>query len=273
MPEGDTIYRTATVLRRALAGRVVTGFELTAPKVTHAAAQRRIVGGTVKAVDSNGKHLMITFGTDGEDVVLHTHMRMTGQWHVYRPGERWWFAPSNARVVIRTAEYVAPCETPPIVELMTASEVAMHPVVPELGPDVIADDFDEDEAVRRIRAKPERDISVALLDQRTVSGIGNEIKNEALFLARMWPWTTVAAIDDGRLRHVLAVARELLRRNRDGGPRRTRFALDRHQLVWVQERTGRPCYECGTPIERGYHPGEFRKSWYCPSCQPVSPKA
>ncbi|TME28816.1 MAG: hypothetical protein E6I64_02175 [Chloroflexi bacterium] len=235
MPEGDTIYRTATVLRRALAGRVVTGFELTAPRVTHAAAQRRIVGGTVKAVDSNGKHLMITFGTDGEDVVLHTHMRMTGQWHVYRPGERWWFAPSNARVVIRTAEYVAPCETPPIV--------------------------------------PDRDISVALLDQRTVSGIGNEIKNEALFLARMWPWTTVATIDDGRLRHVLAVARELLRRNRDGGPRRTRFALDRRQLVWVQERTGRPCYECGTPIERGYHPGEFRKSWYCPSCQPVSPKA
>ena len=98
MPEGDTIFRTATILRRALAGRVVTGFELVAPKITHAASRRRIVGGTVKAVESNGKHLMITFTTDGEDVVLHTHMRMTGQWHVYRPGERWWFAPTKARV-------------------------------------------------------------------------------------------------------------------------------------------------------------------------------
>jgi len=268
MPEGDTIYRTATVLRRALAGRVVTGFELTAPKVSHAAAQRRIVGGTVKAVESNGKHLMITFGTDGEDVVLHTHMRMTGQWHVYRPGERWRFAPSKARVVIRTDEYVAPCETPPIVELITAREVALHPVVPELGPDVIADDFAESEALKRIRATPGRDISTALLDQRTVSGIGNEIKNETLFLARIWPWTKVADLDDAALRRILGVARELLRRNRDGGPRRTRFALDRRQLVWVQERTGKPCYECRTPIERGYHPGEFRKSWYCPSCQP-----
>src|SRR2546430_3045392 len=169
MPEGDTIYRTVTILRRALAGRVVTGFELVAPKITHAAAQRRIVGGTVKAVESNGKHLMITFGTDGEDVVLHTHMRMTGQWHVYRPGERWRFAPSKARVVIRTDDYVAPCETPPIVELMTAREIALHPVIPELGPDVIADDFDLEEGLRRLRAQPERDIANAFLAPHTLS--------------------------------------------------------------------------------------------------------
>ena len=146
----------------------------------------------------------------------------------------------------------------------------MHPVVPELGPDVIADDFAEDEAVRRLRAQPDREIATALLDQRTVSGIGNEIKNEALFLARMWPWTKVADLDDATLRRVLAVSRDLLRRNRDGGPRRTRFALDRRQLVWVQERTGRPCYECGAPIEWGYHPNEFRRSWYCPTCQHAS---
>jgi endonuclease-8 len=267
MPEGDTIYRAATVLRRALAGRVVTGFDVVAPKITLAASRRKIVGGTVKSVESNGKHLMITFTTDREDVVLHTHMRMTGMWHVYRPGERWWFKPSDARVVIRTDEYVAPCQTPPVVELMTARELALHPVVPELGPDVIAEGFDADEALRRLRASPDRDIATALLDQRTVSGIGNEIKNEALFLARMWPWTRVADMDDAALRRVLAVSRDLLRRNRDGGPRRTRFALDRRQLVWVQERTGKPCYECATPIAWGNHPGEFRRSYYCPSCQ------
>jgi endonuclease-8 len=196
-------------------------------------------------------------------------MRMTGQWHVYRPGQRWWFAPSKARVVIRTDEYVAPCETPPVVELMTARELALHPVVPELGPDVIADDFDVAESLRRLRAQPDRDIATALLDQRTVSGIGNEIKNETLFLARVWPWSKVADLDDASLTHVLEVGRDLLRRNRDGGPRRTRFALDRRQLVWVQERTGLPCYECGTPIDRGYHPNEFRKSWFCPRCQTI----
>ena len=83
----------------------------------------------------------------------------------------------------------------------------------------------------------------------------------------MWPWTRVADLDDDSLRHVLDVARDLLRRNREGGPRRTRFALDRRQLVWVQERTGKPCYECGAPIAWGNHPGEFRRSYYCPGCQ------
>src|SRR2546428_6811747 len=134
MPEGDTIFRTATVLRRALAGRVVTGFEATAHKITPSAARRTIVGGTVKAVESNGKHLLITFTTDGEDVVLHTHMRMTGQWHVYRTGERWRFAPAKARVVIRTDAYVAPCVTPPVVELLTASESPRPPGLPPPRP-------------------------------------------------------------------------------------------------------------------------------------------
>jgi len=269
MPEGDTIFRTATVLRRALAGRVVTGFEATAHKITPSAARRTIVGGTVKAVESNGKHLLITFTTDGEDVVLHTHMRMTGQWHVYRTGERWRFAPAKARVVIRTDAYVAPCVTPPVVELLTASELALHSVLPELGPDVIADGFDLAEGLRRLRAAPDRDIATALLDQRTLSGIGNEFKNEVLFLTRVSPWARVGDLNDAALRRILDVARDLMRRNRDGGPRRTRFALNPRERVWVQERTGLPCYACGTAIAWGYHPGEFRKSWYCPNCQQV----
>ncbi len=269
MPEGDTIFRVATILRRALAGRVVTGFEAVAPKTSTAAARLRIVGGTVKAVESNGKHLFITFTTDGEDVVLHTHMKMTGQWHVYRPGERWRAAPSDARVVIRTDAYVAPCFTPPIVELLTARELAIHPLVSKLGPDVIADAFDMDEALRRLRAVPDRDIATALLDQRTLSGIGNVFKCEALFLTRISPYATVAELDDATLRRIVERARTLLRANRGGGVRRTRFTLDRSQTMWVDERTGLPCYVCGTPIEWGYHPDETRKSWFCPRCQRV----
>lgn len=267
MPEGDTIYRTATVLRRALAGHVVTGFELVAPKVSTAAARRQIVGGTVRSVESNGKHLLITFSTDGEDVVLHTHMKMTGQWHVYRPDQRWWFAPSKARVVIRTAQYVAPCEAPPIVELFAARELPMHRVLSTLGPDLLADDFDIEKGIRRLRSDPERDIATALLDQATLSGIGNEYKNEVLFLSRVWPWTKVRDLEDATMRRILETARDLMRRNRDGGPRRTRFGANPRERVWVQERTGRPCYRCGTAIDRGHHPNEFRTTWYCPRCQ------
>ena len=62
----------------------------------------------------------------------------------------------------------------------------------------------------------------------------------------------------------------LIRLNREGGQRRTHFSLKHDELMWVDERAGFPCYECGTTIEQGWHPGDdIRKSWYCPKCQGV----
>jgi len=270
VPEGDTIHRVANVLRRALAGRVVTGFEIVAPRMSSDAARFEVVGSVVRSVESNGKHLLITFARGDDDVVLHTHMKMTGMWHVYRPGERWWSPPSDARVVIRTDEFVAPCFTPPVVELMTTKEIAFHAVLPDLGPDIIRDEFDEGEALRRLRASPpDRDIATALLDQRTISGIGNVFKCEALFLERVSPWAKVGELDDATLLRLVAQARKLMRLNRGGGERRTRFALNAAEAMWVDERTGLPCHVCGTAVAWGYHPNEFRKSWYCPRCQNV----
>lgn len=270
MPEGDTIHRVANVLRRALAGRVVTRFEVVAPRMSSDAARFEVVGSVVRSVESNGKHLLITFVRGDDDVVLHTHMKMTGMWHVYRQGERWWSPASDARVIIGNDEFVAPCFRPPVVELMTTREITFHAVLPELGPDIIRDDFGPDEALRRLRASPpERDIATALLDQRTISGIGNVFKCESLFLERVSPWAKVADLDDATLERIVARARKLMRLNRDGGERRTRFALNPAEGLWVDERTGLPCHVCGTAIAWGYHPDEFRKSWYCPRCQNV----
>jgi endonuclease-8 len=270
VPEGDTIHRSAVVLRRVLAGHVVTRFEIAHPKVSAAAGREEIVGTTVTKVESNGKHLFIHFGTPSE-VVLHTHMKMSGTWHVYRPGERWWRPESEARVVIRTETVVAPCFHPPIVELLTAKELGLHPIVSALGPDIIRDDFDVDEALRRLRALPDRDIATALLDQKVISGIGNVYKVEALFLAKTSPWAQVRELDDGKLREIVEHARKLIRLNREGGPRRTHFSLKHDELMWVDERAGLPCHACGARIESGWHPDEVRKSWYCPTCQNVKP--
>src|SRR3954469_12995077 len=199
MPEGDTIHRTAVVLRRVLAGQRVTGFEIQHPKVTAAARDEQIVGSTLTKVESNGKHLFIHFDTANE-VVLHTHMKMSGTWHIYRPGEKWWEPEEEARVVIRTDVAVAPCFHPPIVELLTARELGLHLIVSALGPDIIRDEFDMDEAIRRVRAKQDRDVATALLDQKVISGIGNVYKVEALFLARTSPWAQVRDLDDDKLR-------------------------------------------------------------------------
>jgi endonuclease-8 len=269
VPEGDTIFRTAVVLRRVLAGHRVTGFEITAPKVSAAARDEGILGSVVEAVESNGKHLFITFGTPRR-VVLHTHMKMSGAWHVYRPGERWWEPESEARVVIRTERAVAPCFHPPIVELLTEKELGLHRVVSQLGPDIIRDEFDMDEAISRLRSNGERDVATALLDQRAISGIGNVFKVEALFLGRTSPWAQVRDLDDTTLREIVEHARTLIRLNRDGGPRRTHFGLNASERMWVDERAGLPCHVCGTMVESGWHPDEVRKSWYCRTCQHVT---
>lgn len=269
MPEGDTIFRTATVLRRAIGGQVVTGFEAVAPRVTAAARDEEIVGSSVDVIESDGKHLFITFSTP-KRVVLHTHMKMSGSWHVYRPGEAWWEPESEARVVIRTERAVAPCFHPPIVELLTEKELGLHRVVSQLGPDIIRDDFDMDEAIRRVRTNEDRDIATALLDQRAISGIGNVFKVEALFLARTSPWRQVRDIDDAKLREIIGHARKLIRLNRNGGQRRTYFGLNTRERMWVDERAGLSCRVCGTRVESGWHPEEVRKSWYCPKCQGVT---
>lgn len=269
MPEGDTIFRTAVVLRRVLAGQLVTGFEITAPKVSAAARDAPIVGSRVDAIESNGKHLFVTFDTPAR-VVLHTHMKMSGSWHVYRPGERWWEPESEARVVIRTEHAVAPCFHPPIVELLTEKELGLHRVVSQLGPDIIRDEFDLAEAIRRLRSDQDRDVATALLDQRAISGIGNVFKVEALFLGRTSPWARVGDLDDAKLREIVEHARRLIRLNRAGGARRTHFGLNASERMWVDERAGLPCHVCGTMVESGWHPDEVRKSWFCRTCQKVT---
>src|SRR5205085_2948199 len=240
-----------------------------APKTSAAARDEAMVGSRVEGVESNGKHLFITFATQRR-VVLHTHMKMSGSWHVYRPDERWWEPVSEARVVIRTEHVVAPCFHPPIVELLTEKELGLHRVVSQLGPDIVRDEFDMDEAIARLRANEDRDIGTALLDQRAISGIGNVFKVEALFLARISPWAQVRDLDDETIWRIIEQARRLIRLNRDGGERRTRFSLDPSDRMWVDERAGLPCHVCGTMVESGWHPDEVRKSWFCRTCQNVT---
>ncbi|HZB71948.1 MAG TPA: DNA-formamidopyrimidine glycosylase family protein, partial [Acidimicrobiales bacterium] len=185
MPEGDTIHRTARTLHAALAGRRVVRFE--APRLR----VRPFPDGTVvEGVEARGKHCLVRFD-DGR--VLHTHMRMTGSWHLYRPGERWRKSPGAARVVLEVAPtgdrdgWVAVCFAAPVVELV---DEAAGPVAAHLGPDLCRVDADLDEAARRLGALPAAtELGDALLDQRVAAGIGNVYKSEACFAAALDPFT------------------------------------------------------------------------------------
>src|ERR671912_2209825 len=182
MPEGDTLVRAAAGLRPYLVGRTVTAASARQP----GPQVGRVVGATVTGVEAMGKNLLIRFDNGLE---LRTHLRMLGSWHRYRPGERWRRAPSRARLVIEVPGSVAVCFDAPVVELFEQRTEALHPSLSRLGPDLLKEPVDVDEAVRRLRdpSRADMPIAVALLDQRALAGIGNEVKNEVLWQAQPSP--------------------------------------------------------------------------------------
>jgi endonuclease VIII len=266
MPEGDTVFRTARKLDAAFAGSVLRRTDFRIP--AHATAD--LSGQTVDGVVSRGKHLLLR--TDA-GWTLHTHLKMEGLWHVARsrdgsPPRRLptGAAPHEVRVVLEGERAVALGIRLGIVELLrTVDEEA---VVGHLGPDLLGPDWDLDEALRRLRAEPDRPVGEALLDQRNLAGIGNIYKNESLFLSGEHPWTAVGQV--ANLERMVARARQMLMVNRKHAGESTTGDMRREGRHWVFERPGKPCRRCGTPIEVGRR-GEAmaRLTYWCPHCQPV----
>lgn len=255
MPEGDTLLRTARTLSRVLAGKRVIAFS--SSKLPHA----RLVGRIVDSVDAKGKHLLVRFD-DGR--VLHSHMRMSGEWHVYRSGERWQRGVHRARCVIEVEGFVAVAFDVPTIRLLERSETPSDPTLSQLGPDVLAPSFDVDEATRRLRALGDREIGDAIVDQRAVSGIGNIYKSESLFAARIHPRTRVCDLDDALLHALLSHTRRIMRASL---PSMTKSATRVKERPSVYGRAGLPCRRCGARIERIRQSDLARSTYFCPGCQ------
>lgn len=269
MPEGDTIFRTAEVLRAALLGRVITAARAQPrPGLRRVPDLSPLVGRNVAGVEARGKHLLIGF--DG-GLTLRTHLRMSGSWHRYRPGERWRRPAREASAVLETAEAVAVAFNTPVVELLTDADLRRSRSLRELGPDLLGTSFDLDEAVRRLRERDDEQLGNALLDQRAVAGIGNVYKSEVAFLERLDPWSPVSAFDDAHLRSALGTARRLLQANTRGGARVTTRSRTPGGSLWVYGRAGRPCRRCGTLIRTARQGELARTTYWCPRCQRPRP--
>lgn len=269
MPEGDTLFRTAAGLRPHLVGRTVTAARTGGPGSVPQV--QRIVGHEICAVESLGKNLLIRFDNGLE---IRTHLRMSGTWHRYRPGERWRRPPARARLVIEVPDAVAVCFDAPVVELLEERAEALHPALGGLGPDLLAPTFDGDEAIRRLRDPTRAHVSIgeALLDQRALAGIGNVYKSETLWLERVSPFTRVAELDDATLGRLVETARRLLVANASParGSERVTTAGERGAPgpLYVYRQTGRPCRRCGTPIASVRQRTDLpRTTYWCPSCQ------
>jgi endonuclease-8 len=286
MPEGDTIHNAALRVGRALVGQEIRSIETPQPRHAMDRWPERLAGRAVRSVDARGKHLFVRF--EG-DLTLHSHLRMGGKWGVYEHGRRWTRSARRAWLVIRTDGHDVVQFDGPVLELMTDSRTRFDQLLAGLGPDIVADDFDERAYVARLREDdPTRTIGEALLDQRNVAGIGNIWKSEGCFMARVDPWRRTADLGDDELLAIAgAIHPEIQRSARIGGPTTTyrpdgvqptrpaRAAADRDRRAgtWVYERGGLPCRVCTTPILARGQGDDNRTTYWCPSCQADRPES
>lgn len=249
MPEGDTVFRTATKLREALEGKELTRCDVRVPRY----AAVNLAGQKVDEVLSRGKHLFIRVGAAS----IHSHLKMDGAWIIGRVR-----APAyKVRIVLETADSRASGVDLGVLEVLERA-VDMDAVA-HLGPDLLGDDWSAETAAANMMADPSRPLSETLLDQRVMAGVGNVYANELGFVFGLRPGTAVGALTDP-LRMVTRT-QQMLWANRSRINRTTTGNTRPGQDVWVYGRAGKPCRRCGTPIETDR--GGERITYWCPTCQ------
>jgi len=277
MPEGDTIFRTARALGRALAGKPVTGFRSTFPLLTRFHEDTPLVGQLVESVESRGKWLLIHFSGGG---TLASHLLMSGSWHIYRPGERWQQPRANMRIVIENSDYLAVGFRVPVARMFTALSLARYTRIPRPALDVLSSEFDAEAAVRRVLAHSQEEIADVLLHQEVLAGIGNVFKSEICFVTGVNPFCKVAALSQQQASALIAAAQKLVAANvlEDSGDaivtyggrkRRTTHESDPGASLYVYGRKAEPCRRCGEPIRGRLQGPDARITFWCPRCQPM----
>jgi endonuclease-8 len=279
MPEGDTIFRAARALNKLLAGKVVTGFETTLAPLARVNDDKPIEGRTVERVEARGKWCLIFFSGD---LILITHMRMSGSWHIYKTGERWQASRSVMRIVITCGAVQAVAFNVPVAEFHTTRSLERSENVPKLGVDVLGATYSVDTAVRALRdyrlSHPDAEIANVLLNQRVLAGIGNVYKSEIAFAAGVNPFRKMQTVSDRELERIAEIAHRYMHANiaeskGEGmvtytGNRRTTCRMDHSARLWVYRRQGQECRRCGAIIEMRRQGTGARSTYWCPSCQP-----
>lgn len=268
MPEGDTIFRIAQRLRPVLLdGCIVEATDNGRFIDSHTLIQHRM-----QRVDAKGKHLLMHLD---DARVLHSHMGMTGSWHLYRAGEAWRKSAKSAAVSMVVEQQDGACQTivcfaPKVLELLTPTQFRRHDHLNRLGPDLMVEPLDEAEILRRFRLHNLASIGDAVLNQTILCGMGNVYKSECLFLTRTNPFVAVQHFSDQQILQIVRSAHTWLRKNVGGRPRQTRLALD-GQRLWVYGRSGEACLTCGSTIEMRRQGDLGRSTYWCRVCQAEPP--
>jgi len=300
VPEGDTVHKLAAALGDALLERHLRGLWLRdrgwlAP----------LEGLAVLDVAARGKHLLMALG-DSEKRrpawVLHTHLGMRGRWHRIDvgasreephvdggadsdaaagppPGHEASSPvpeaiPGAATACLEADGFRYVCSRTAVAEMLRAVDLALHPALSHLGPDLLDPPLPFADIVGRARTREPRSAAELLLDQTVACGIGNVYKSEVLFLEGIHPAAPPTRLPDVRIEALYRRAAELLAWNLGGWPRTTvrrvapgRLPRPGEPRVWVYGRAGAPCLRCGARIREARLGDGARSTYWCGRCQ------
>ncbi len=266
-------------MQKAVGGKVVTAFEASVATLASVADDKGVVARKVEKVEARGKWCLIHFSGD---LILLTHMLMSGSWHIYKTGEKWWMGRNRMRCAITCGDYQAVAFNVPVAEFHTARSLERNSQVPKLGVDILSDEYSTEAGVRALKERaathPGDEVAVALLNQRVLAGLGNVYKSEVAFAAGVNPFRQMRTITEREMEVMADVSQRYMKANildgsGDGivtysGNRRTTHSMDRSDRLWVYGRQGQECRRCGAIVMMRKQGEQVRSTYWCPSCQP-----
>lgn len=256
MPELPEVESAVRRLRAAALGKSIARVELLHPALKRrisAPRLRSLRGARVRAVERRGKHQLLMF-EDGR--VLHTHFRMTGDWHVDRAGDD---LPRFARASVAFDDGTRVILEDPRALSTLELHAANSPPALLLGPEP-GDRLLTARSFHKALAKKRGPIKPVLLDQRVIAGLGNIYAAESLWHAHITPTMRASSLTPAQVGKLLAAIRRVI--NRAAGARYTDPSVSR---LAVYDRAGKPCRRCRTLIKRIVQAG--RSTYFCPTCQ------
>ena len=271
MPEGPEIRRAAQAVHHGIAGqplRMMLAHPALAPMT------RALRGATVESVSARSKAMLTRFSTGD---VLYSHNQLYGEWVVDRPDEP--LRSRAIRLVLETSAQRAVLYSATDFAWLRHGVENAHPYIAKLGPEVLDDATTVRDIAARLAQFPRRRIADALLDQQVLAGLGNYLRSEIAFVAKLNPWRRLGELSDAERHRLAKAVHDITHRSfRTEGvcvpnamyrAQRQLGATFEAARFFVFDRAQQPCRECGATIERATLGG--RKLFVCVACQGVFP--
>lgn len=273
MPEGPEIYRVAQKLSKAISGKEIISIEFGLERLK--GWEEVLINSQITSVKSQAKAMLIS--TDS-GYTIYSHNQLYGRWDIRRSTTAEKKTNRSLRILIETDSHTARLYSASDIEVLDAVDLASHPFLSKLGPDLLDKDVSDTQLVEHISSGrfDRRALKHLLLDQSFLSGIGNYLRSEILFEANLHPDTRLGKLSQAKKSELALISRKITERALAQNGITIDYEIaenlklegltKRQYRHWVFTRDGNPCRRCGSTIIHTRVGG--RRLDFCPSCQP-----